>query len=175
MNWSDVMIVMLRALIGDYDKEEFSDVRLKQVLVIAAQFVIYDNDLDNEYTINVVTPSITPDPISLNDDDFVNLTVLKSACIIDMSNMRLAAAISGVEARCGPVALNTMRNMDGFRTLIERGYCAAYSEAQLAFQLDDTSYIKAILSPFSSSVFDPTDYSNVSLNDRNRDSRVIFQ
>lgn len=158
MAWDTTMIIMLRSLIGDLEKEEYTDPRLKQIIVVAAQYVNSEIRFDTKYTVNIAMPSIAPDPTIAPDDPFVNLTVLKAACMIDRGNMRIAAMSAGIEAKCGPAVLKTLQRMEGFKTLIDSGYCAAYEESKREFQFGNTRHIRAILSPFINSDFDPMDY-----------------
>lgn len=162
MTWDTTMVIMLRTLINDLDSTEYTDTRLKKVIVVAAQFTTGEIDFDVDYTVNVATPDISPDPTTdPQDDGFINLTVLKAACIIDMGNMRIAAKIAGVEAKCGPAVIRTLKQMDGFKTLIEDGYCATYAHLRDEYNLGNVKYVKAVLSPFTSPDFDPEDYSVV--------------
>lgn len=162
MAWDTTMVIMLRTLIDDLDAEEYTDARLKQVLVVAGQFTVVDVDFDVDYTINIATPDITPDPtVDPQDDGFINLTVLKAACTIDKGNMRVAAMSAGVEARCGPAVMRTLRRMEGFKTLIENGYCATYEQLVTEYNLGNVQYVRAVLSPFTSPDFDPEAYSYV--------------
>lgn len=159
MAWDIEMTKMLRIMIGDEDKEEYSDARLKEIVVVGAFQVNSEIDFPTDYNINIVSPSISPDPtVDPSDDDFVYLTVLKSACIIDKGNMRIAAMSAGVEARCGPAVMRTLRRMEGYKTLLEAGYCATYAELKREYQLGNATYIRAILSPFINGSFDAEDY-----------------
>lgn len=157
MSWDIVMVISLRSLIADLDSSCFTDDRLKQLLVVAAQYVMTDANIETDYTINITSPNISPDPTATDTQDlpFSNLTVLKAACIIDRGNARLAAAINGLEARCGPAQMKVSRRMDGFSILLDQGYCGAYKEALRQYLFGNVAFCRAILSPFVNANFQP--------------------
>ena len=168
MAWDTTMVSMMRTLIQDFDSTYFTYSRLKEILVVAAQYVITEVDLSVTYTINIVTPSISPDPTTASpvDNAFVNLAVMKAACLIDRGSLRSAALLSGLEARCGPAMMKTLQRMDGFNTLIIQGYCATYEELKQQYRFGNISWCQGFLSPFISSNFFPD------LVDPNLDHRV---
>lgn len=162
MAWQDEMIPMLRALINDWEPtHEYSDARLESLLCVAAHYSISDVSFETTYTISVSDTSISPDPTTDNDTTFINLVVLKAACIIDKGNMRLAAMTAGLKATCGPAVMDTLSRMPGFSTLIDKGYCASYEELSKQIAFGDTRLIRAIMSPFTNSNFDPSIYVNL--------------
>ena len=71
MPWNIDLVLMLRSIIGDLDSTSFTDERLKQILVVGAYNVLNDAIFSTEYTVNVAAVSISPDPISENDIDFL--------------------------------------------------------------------------------------------------------
>ncbi len=168
MGWQDTTIIMLRILINDDDcaNYEYSDNRLLTVLGLAAHYVNSEIDFGTTYTVDVLTPSISPDPTSIPDEDFLNFVVLKAACIIDRGNMRVAAMSAGVEARCGPAVMRTLRRMDAFKTLIDNGFCAAYEQLRLEYKTGTGRSIRAVLSPFVNKSFDPESYGTDGYNER---------
>jgi hypothetical protein len=157
MTWPDVTITMLRILISDIDDTnyDYSDDRLQQTLVVAAQLVNQEIDFDTSYTINVPLVTISPDPTVAPDDAFINFIVLKAACFIDQSTFRTKAAIAGLKARCGPTQLETMEHLKGFKELLTSGPCAAYTTLKSEWTFGNAQVVKAILSPFVSNNFDP--------------------
>ena len=165
MAWQDTMVTMLRILLNDNEDgvQTFTDKRLEQVLVMSASLVQQEINLDNSYTIQFLCGSISPDPTdsATEDSTFVNLVVMKSACMIDVGSLRAAAFAAGIKAKCGPAVIETLKRMDGFKTLIEEGYCAMYAEMKNDYQFGNTSHLKAILSPFTSPDFDPEDYASI--------------
>jgi hypothetical protein len=151
------MTLILRALINDLDSADYSDERLEQLIAIAANFVLQDTS-STSYTVNIMSPDITPDPW---DDDmtFVNLTVLRAACMVDQGNLRVRAALAGLSANAGPASLSVGgSNFAAFKDLIALGPCALYKEMLQDYILGSGLVCHGILSPFISNTFDPDDY-----------------
>jgi len=157
MSWADTMIPIVRILINDYDDTsyEYSDDRLQETLVVAAQMVNQELDFTTSYTISIPLVTISPDPTSAPDDAFINFTALKAACFMDMSTFRTKAALAGLKAKCGPAVLETMEHLRGFKELITIGPCAAYDTLKNEWIFGNNIVVEAILSPFVSNNFDP--------------------
>jgi len=171
MAWEDVMVPMLRVLINDVgDTLTYTDERLAELLLVAAQFVYQELDFVNTYTINIPALTLSPDPTSsgTKEDAFTNLVVLKAACLADQGLYRSKAAVAGIRAKCGPAVLETGRHIEGFKTLLELGPCKAYSEMKFAQQIGRTPVVEAVLSPFTSNNFDPNYLSDGYIYDRER-------
>ena len=101
MPWKIDLVLMLRSIIGDLDKAKFTDERIKQILVVGAYNVLNDADFSQTYTVDVASKSISPDPITENDTDFVTLTVYKSACILLGSEVKTESA-NAISIKDGP-------------------------------------------------------------------------
>lgn len=150
------LTLMLRAVLADLDNETYTDERLEQLIVVAAKFV--NQDLEASYVVDVTGVDITPDPVDSNDDIFINLTVIKSACLIDHGNLRIKAALAGLEAVAGPARLKVGGdNFAAFRTLVEAGACAMYKTLLQDYKLGSGAICHGILSPFISNTFHPDD------------------
>lgn len=155
--WLVEMLVMLRFMINDLDDPQtYSDARLGQILCMAAQYVQQElTFLPNVYLISVSELTIAPDPLVINDLNFITFTVLKAACFIDQSNLRTRAALAGVRAILGPMSLDTQNMLQGFIKVLETGPCASYNEMKLQYGFGNQSVIHAVLSPFVNNKFDP--------------------
>jgi hypothetical protein len=166
MAWSDTWTTMLRVMINDLGIDiEYCDLRLQQVLVVAAAYVQNEHHFSQSYTINIGSRTISPDPtVSPNtNDDFSNLTVLKAACIIDQGKMRDAALVTGVKAVCGPARLDVgTARQQAFKTILEMTACKAYEElsTQYRFGKSVINLYRFVLSPFG----DEYDLPNLNIN-----------
>ncbi len=159
MAWNNEMRVILRVLINDTDESAFTytDERLDTLLVVAARYTVQDVDFPTNYVVNVVSPDITPDPsttTNLSNLSFMNLTVMKAACLVDQSILRTKAAIAGIKAKCGPAIIETLRHMDGFRILMDEGACASYKTLKFEYAMGNLQPVEIVLSPFVSNTFD---------------------
>ena len=154
MSWQIELPLIVRTLINDLsDQPTYSDERLLQTLAVAAKYVQFDVALDNTYTVDVSTSTITPDPTG--DDIFVGLLCLKSACIVDQSTLRTKAAMEGIRASLGPASLSVGGSLAGLKMIIEQGPCALYEELTSHWDVQNATAIKAIFSPFVGNNFDP--------------------
>jgi hypothetical protein len=157
MSWKIEMPIIIRTLINDVENiPKYSDERLHQVIVVAAKYVQFDVNLANTYQLNIANPEITPDPTAANDDIFISLTCLKSACIIDQSSVRTKAALEGIRAALGPASLSVGGSLEGLRMILEMGPCASYEELTSHWDVKEATAVRAVLSPFVGNNFDPT-------------------
>lgn len=156
--WQDQTLPLLRVMIDDMDNLNyfFSDRRLEQTLIVAAQFINQEIDFDTTYVVASNIMTITPDPSVAPDNAFMNFMVLKAACIIDVGSARVAAMTSGLEAKCGPAVMKTLRRMDGFATLLDKGACASYEQLKQEFRFGNVKWAAGILSPFVNSNLFPS-------------------
>ena len=172
MHWEGAMIGMLRVVIDDNAYQgsyTYTDSRLVQVLVTAAMYVNQEVEFDTDYTIDVIDSSISPDPYDHGDNLFLNMVVMKAACIIDQGVFREKALLAGLSANCGPASLNTSQHLAGFKDLLKMGPCAIYSQLkdEHKFSSDKlNSLIHFVLSPFVGNEFDPSSLGGNGFNDR---------
>ena len=154
MAWQDIAIPMLRVVINDLeDTSLYGNDRLSQVMIVGASYIKQEINFDTTYTVNVISQTISPDPS--NDTVFMNFLILKSACIIDVGQLRTKAMIAGLVAKCGPVAIDTLQHLTGFKELLSSGPCAAYVVLKEQWTFGNAQICRAILSPFVGDVFDP--------------------
>jgi len=156
--WQDETIPLLRIMINDTDNltYAYTDHRLEETLIVAAQYINQEIDFDTTYVVVTSDMTITPDPTAGPDHAFMNFMVLKAACLIDVGSARVAAMTSGLEAKCGPIVMRTLRRMEGFGTLLDKGACAAYEQLKLEHQFGNVKWAEAILSPFVNQNFFPS-------------------
>lgn len=156
MSWQIEIPIIVRTLINDIDDTNpaYSDERMLQAIVVAAKYVQFDVNLDNKYTIDIANPAIAPDPTSNNDDIFISLVSLKSACIFDQSTLRTKAALEGIRASLGPASLSVGGSLAGLKLIIDKGPCAAYDELTSHWDVKEATAIRAVLSPFVGNKFD---------------------
>jgi hypothetical protein len=158
MAWQDDMVQMLRVFIFDLEETPtYSDARLEEMIIVSAHLVVQEIDFTTDYTVSIMSQTITPDPATNGDTEFQNFVVLKAACLADQSTLRSKVACGGVTARLGGAALSTSNNIKGYETLLTLGPCAAYQELKWEWELGNANAIRAILSPFTGNTFDARD------------------
>ena len=157
MSWNIEIPIIVRTLINDFDETNqlYSDERILQAVVVASKYVQFDVNLNQTYVINIANPTITPDPTELNDDIFISLVSLKTACIFDQSTLRTKAAMEGIRAALGPASLSIGGSLAGLKLIIEKGPCSAYEELTSHWDVKEATAIRAVLSPFVGNNFDP--------------------
>lgn len=158
-SWETEMVTMIRFLINDLTEPyTYSDSRLKQLVIISAQFVSQELTFLNDYIVNFGDLLISPDPTAAEtrDNAFINLVVLKAACMADQSSFRANALLEGLTARLGPANLTVTGRLNGFMNILKTGPCKAYEELKRDYQYSDLRRIHAIFSPFVGNNFDPS-------------------
>ena len=158
MSWQLEIPIIVRSLINDFaDPPNYSDERIQQLIVVAAQYVTREVGLNNEYAINIINPDIIPDPTLLaeKDLDFVSFIALKSACLLDQSSLRTRAATEGIRASLGPANISVGGN-SSYQFLLANGPCKMYEDLKFDYDVGNTSLLRGILSPFVGNNFDPS-------------------
>jgi hypothetical protein len=158
MAWKKEIVSIVRVLINDLNQPySFSDSRLQQAIVVAAQFVKADLTFNQDYLVNITSPDISPDPTELEqkDDIFINCVSLKTSCIIDQSIFRTKATLEGIKTALGPAQLSVAGNLAGFKILLDQGPCALYTKFIEDYEIANATNIAAVLGPFIGNKFDP--------------------
>lgn len=159
MTWDQTMVTTLRVLINDTESpQDYTDNRLKQIIVVAAEYTQSEIAFDQAYTINIETTGISPDPVVLNTTEstaFWTIATMKAACLVDQSLYRTKALLAGVTARCGPAVLATLGHIRAFKDLIDFGPCKSYESLKEEFEFGNATVGEAVLSPFVSNNYYP--------------------
>jgi hypothetical protein len=158
MYWQIEIPLIVRHLISDLeDPPTYSDARIQQLAVIAAQYVVKDVNLKNSYNIDIVGIEITPDPSDpeTRDTDFISFIGLKTACLLDQASLRFSALSEGISATLGPASLKVGGYVAAYQSVLENGPCTTYAELTMQHNIGNATAIRAVLSPFVGSNFDP--------------------
>ena len=96
MTWQNEVVRIVRFLVNDLEAVSYSDDRLEETVLVAAQLLISNVDFDNTYTVDVDSLSLSPDPTTLStkDNNFINLLSVQTACIVLGSEAKTLAAQS---------------------------------------------------------------------------------
>jgi len=107
MSWQNEMARIVRFLVNDLEGDSYTDARLEETILVAAQLMYANIDFDNTYTIDVDTLALSPDPTDATKDDwFINIVCTKAACIILGSEAKTMAAQS-YAIKDGPSTIDT--------------------------------------------------------------------
>lgn len=153
MSWQVECKLILRHLIDDLDCTDYkyTDRRLEELLIVAAQFVNVDVDLRQEYTIDADQLTLDPDPTARDarDESFINLMILKAACILERAEARKAAGKAVSLSDSFGTKVDLTGNLQGALALLKDGYCKAYTDAKLEYSLDNMAVVgAAVMGPF---------------------------
>lgn len=150
MSWQNTIPVMVRYLINDVNPSgyKYTDARIEKTSVIGAQFVSLELDFPNVYAIDIANDSISPDPTDSNtkDDSFINLTALKTACIILGSELKTESA-NAISVRDAQSSID-LRGVSSTLAMLYKDLCDKYMA-----MADDYKFTgetgQAILGPYS--------------------------
>lgn len=146
MHWQNHTLKMVRYLINDVDGEnyKYSDERINSTVAVASQLVVLEIDFEFPYQIDLDEETITPDP--LNDTQFMNLTVLKAACIIIGGEVKTEAANS-ISIKDGPSAID-LRGVSSTLLVLYKDLCTKYDKLVQDYGFSGRTG-QSILGPYS--------------------------
>ena len=153
MAWSTEMVSLLRYVINDTDTltQEYSDARLQSLIITAAQLTLGVVDFPRTYIIDIANTTMSPDPTSgTRDNGFVNLVILKAACLLATGDYR-SSTNKGVVIRDGPSSIDA-RGMLASKKDIMDSACTKYDAAELEFRLGNSNAGEAIIGPHRNAV-----------------------
>lgn len=148
MAWTTSLVLMVRYLINDIDSATYSDARLKQSIVIAAQLASLDVTYDKTYTINIDAVTITPDPFDeTQDSGFINLIALRSALLIFSNEAKLASTL-GLRVTDGPSTIDVSGRLSSALRLLDSAK-AAYEKAKVDYVIGQARGFQAVTTPYT--------------------------
>ena len=148
MAWQDTMIIMLRVVIDDMGSNPtYSDSRLEEVIVVAANLTKQDVDFDSDYTIGVTDLSISPDPTTSPDNAFINLVTLKSACLLANSEYKTCTN-NAISVRDGSAAIDK-RGVAAAKKEGRDSICKDYNHAEREYKLGNSNAGASIIGPYN--------------------------
>jgi len=150
MSWEDDSVEMLRIALNDLDAPyTYDDERLQKLFLMACMYVQKDVQLNNTYIISITEVSLSPDPTTTDPIEYslLNMAVLKSLCILYMSDLRLASG-KGVDIRDGGTQLS-LKNYYTEKSDNAKTACELYLEYKDKLIMQDTILGEAIVTPFT--------------------------
>lgn len=148
MAWNNEMTVILRHLIDDVCATVYTDSRLEETIIVAAQLVNLEVDFDKVYTIDIDALILTPDPThAVRDDAFINLVVLKAACIITSGEAK-AHALQAIKIKDGPTEIDTGQRHKALEVRSLQ-VCEEFNRAKLQYVAGNGRVGQAVLTPFT--------------------------
>ena len=150
MSWQNEMVVIVRHLVNDLNSSDytFTDDRLEESVLVAAQLASLEIDFENTYSIDVDSVTLTPDPTASGnkDDSFINLVSLKTARLLIGSEIK-THSLNAISLRDGPSSLDLRGIVAGLNILFQ-DIAKRYDDAVLQYKLNGVVG-EAILGPYS--------------------------
>lgn len=174
MAWQTELTLIVRTLINDLEAvPTYSDARIRQMIMVAFQYVITDINLPLNYAVDIVGQNISPDPTmgESRNVDYLGLVALKSACMLDQSTLRTKLTTEGIRASLGPASMVLVGGARAFMSILEVGPCALYEDLVNNYNIGEGAVVRAVLGPFVGNNFYP--YMNDRAND-NRNGSIDF-
>ena len=145
------MVLLLRYMIDDVDTpQKYTDERLASLLAAAAQFVYVENEFVQTYTISVMDGTIDPDPteVDTRDDSFINLTVLKAACLLASSPL-MKSSRKNISVRENQYQFDGRSRYESDK-FVSQTFCQNYLDAKWEFTKSGGTAGYAIIGPYRS-------------------------
>lgn len=149
--WKTEMTTLLRYMINDVDEtsREFTDERLCSLLVSSAHMTLGVVDFPSSYTVDIPNSGISPTPT--NDKSFVNLVVLKAACLLAAGEYRTSTN-QAIVVRDGPSSVDP-RAMVAAKREMMASTCDKYEQAELEYRLGNSNAGEAIIGPHRNAMY----------------------
>ena len=151
MSWQGQMSTIVRHLVDDLDSSSYaySDKRIETSILVASQLMIMNVDFNNDYTINVETCSLSPDPTDAEtkDNPFITLSSLRAACIIVGSQIRKESG-NAISIKDGPSAID-LRGVTQTLIVLYKDLCEKYENLLLEYRAGNSIVGHAVLGPYS--------------------------
>jgi hypothetical protein len=155
MSWQTEMTTIVRHIIGDLDSSNytFSNSRIEESIVVAAQLIHNEMEFLVDYNIEVDNGLLSPDPTttpvapSNKDDDFIALCCMRSSLLLTNSLLR-TYAMKAISIRDGSSSLDMRGVVSGLK-MVNDDITAKYEDMKMAYQTGKLGLGKVILSPYS--------------------------
>ena len=157
--WQNEMTIIVRHIIDDLDSTnyQFSDDRIEEAILVAAQLIHNEMEFSINYDIEVDNRKLTPDPTltpvgdSNKDDDFIALCCLRAGILFTGSQLK-TYSLRAITIRDGPSSLDMRGITSGLKSLHD-DLTSKYEQVKLDYQTSKLGLGKVILSPYSPGSF----------------------
>lgn len=151
MSWRSQIPLMVRHLINDLDQSnyKYSDERIETSILVSAQMLSIETDFSTSYSIDIANGELSPDPTDVNakDNAFINLSALKTACIIVGSELKTEAS-NAISIKDGPSAID-LRGVASTLSVLYKDLSDKYNKLLLDYRAGGSIAGHAILGPYS--------------------------
>jgi len=163
MSWQSEITTMVRYLLGDVDDSSYtySDNRIQTTVLVATQLLLSSVNFSQSYTVSLSGLTLSPDPTdsATQDDNFIALVSLKTACIIVGAEVKSESGNS-ISIKDGPSAID-LRGVSSTLMALYKDLCVKYDSLMLSYQAGNSIAGQAVLGPYApGSDFVRRSYSN---------------
>lgn len=144
--WTITLTEQLRYYLNDADSVTYSDARLSKFIAFAALELVGRFGLTSNYSVNITTPSITPDPE--DDPSFASLLVLKAAEIVLRNEIKQLAITAGYKVTDDRSSIDGANALKAYKDLLDM-YSDNCDKAESAYAMGNGGIGIAILSPYT--------------------------
>jgi len=152
-SWKKEMTTLLRYVINDADEtsREFTDERLCNLLITSAHLTLGVVDFPSDYKVDIPNSGLSPDPTSVNDSSFMNLVILKAACLLAEGEFRISTN-KGIVVRDGPSSVDPRGLVSAKKEMMDSA-CKKYEDAEFEYRLGNSNAGEAIIGPHRTNYF----------------------
>lgn len=160
MTWQNEISRIVRFLVNDIDAVSYTDDRLEETILVAAQLLIDNIDFDNTYTVDVDSLVLSPDPteLEIKDNFFINVTAMKAACIILGSEAKTLAAQSA-RIKDGPASIDISSAYQSIHQLYKE-LCDKLDKMIIDYKAGNSVAGQSVLTPYTYEGLDGTPIRN---------------
>jgi len=126
MPWETDAVIIIRNMINDIDSSNYTDDRIKELFLVSSYFVQMDIGFSTGFVVDLSLLTIDPDPTSIGDSSFLNLTCLWAAHQFSLNEAKLAAGQS-IDIRDG-TSMVGLRGLGKAKTDIALRYYNLYND-----------------------------------------------
>ena len=149
MSWQTDITTIVRHILNELDtvSHTYSDDRVQKTILVAAQLIMSEANLAQDYVIDISNTTLTPDPTVLPDNDFITLLSLKTSCVILGSEVRSESG-NAISIKDGPSSID-LRGVASTLINLYKDLCSKYESALLDYSAGKSIAGQAILGPYS--------------------------
>jgi hypothetical protein len=149
MSWRSQIPLVVRYLINDVDQSnyKYSDERIETSILVGAQLLTIETDFGETYSIDIANGNLSPDPVDIKDNAFINLSALKTACFIVGSELKTEAS-NAISIKDGPSAID-LRGVASTLSVLYKDLSDKYKQMLLDYRAGGSVVGHAILGPYS--------------------------
>lgn len=150
IQWDGPMVEMMRYIISDYDptNQTYSDDTLKSLILYGSVLIFKDILFALPYVIDMSQLTITPDPVVNKDFAFINLSILKAACLLSRNELK-ASANDALKWKDGQSSFDGS-DRGKIQKAVTDSICKEFWDAKMQYEFGDVCPGKVMLGPFSS-------------------------